>query len=144
MLSVFRIMATAYAKGTEIRIGDYPYAAWNNHEIEPGTPRRWYQAPTTFAIILIPESYSQSRRVFAFLHELGHVIDWMMDEKFHSTFDNEVSAWHQAYLFLTVPIIANLDPDRKEFKCYCMECLATYNKDYKYDLAAAWKKITAE
>ncbi len=140
MQELFEGRATALHKDIKVIIGDYPYAACNSYKEEPNTPARWYQVPCEFAVILIPENYSDKQKVYSFLHELGHVNDFINGIEFESPFDNEISAWKYAYKNLPDQL-NGIILHRTDFKTHCLDCLSTYDKKCLQNMFQVWQAI---
>jgi len=140
MKQAFKYLAKALHSDIEVFIGNYPYAAWNSYKDEAQTPPRWYQVPCKFAVILIPESYTEQQKVFSLFHELGHIKDFIDCVEFENAFDNEVSAWKHAYNSLP-QMVNGIYLSAEEFKAHCLNCLTTYNSKNEHCLFTAWQKI---
>ncbi len=138
-VELLTMAASMLHPGISIVEGDFPYAAWNNYDVEPDKPAKWWQRPCEFAVIMIPESYSQNEQLFSGMHELGHVMNWLFGNKFTSQFDEEVHAWKLAY----ASISNSYHPKIPAFKIHCLKCLATYNKANVFDLEATWNTISS-
>lgn len=120
-----------------VHLGDYPYAAWYTKESYDLKEWEgyWFANPLKFIDIYIPfANYTLPQRVFAFAHELGHVMDFLehrsqwdkVDALPHGLWTIECSAWARGLQFLMKNrYFFTLDDFRTEMS----RCLSTYLKD---------------
>lgn len=127
----------------DVRIGNYPYAAWYTQEsYEKGEwEGYWFANPSEKPItIYISDAELYDEKTYGFFHELGHVTDYVSGKKFKTTWEDEVSAWRNALELMVNKF--NLSVDLERFSLIATECLATYREsenktfdDTKYEIS---------